>query len=112
MRYLVDVNLPKKFRFFNTPDFVFVVDIQVTLPDTEIWPYALQNDLVILTKDTDFYARSLTANRRPSIIQFSLGNQTLAGLHHYFIDYWPLLTDLIRTHSLLVAYPDRIDIIF
>ena len=41
MRYLVDVNLPKKFRFFNASDFVFVVDIQATLPDIEIWHYAL-----------------------------------------------------------------------
>ena len=110
--YLVDVNLPKKFSFFNTPDFAFVVDMQATLPDTEIWTYALKNELVILTKDADFYTRSLTAERRPKIIRFRLGNQTLAGLHHYFEVNWPLLTKLIQEHSLLVAYPDRIDIIF
>ena len=111
MTYLVDVNLPKKFRFFNTPDFTFVVDMEATLPDTEIWTYALENNLVILTKDTDFYVRSLTAERRPKVIHFRLGNQTLAGLHHYFSTNWPLLTELIQTHSLLVAYPNRIDVV-
>ncbi len=60
MMYLVDVNLPKKFRFFNTPNFAFVVDIQATLPDTQIWTYALENNLIILTKDADFYTRSLS----------------------------------------------------
>lgn len=110
--YLVDVNLPKKFSFFNTPDFAFVVDMQATLPDTEIWTYALENKMVILTKDADFYTRSLTAERRPKIIRFRLGNQTLAGLHRYFEVNWSLLTELIQGHSLLVAYPDRIDIIF
>ncbi|GAB3498775.1 hypothetical protein GCM10027341_20890 [Spirosoma knui] len=112
MKYLVDVNLPKKFRFFNTADFTFVVDIKATLPDTEIWTYALETDFVILTKDADFYIRALTAERRPKIIRFKLGNQTLSDLHQYFSDYLFLLTDLIRAHSLLVAYPDRVDIIF
>ena len=112
MRYLVDVNLPKKFHFFNTPDFAFVVDIRATLPDTKIWAYALERSLIILTKDADFYTRSLTAERRPKIIQFKLGNQTLAGLHHYFETNWSLLTGLIETRSLLVAYPDRVDTIF
>ena len=112
MTYLVDVNLPKKFRFFNTPDFAFVVDMQANLPHTEIRTYALENELVILTKDADFYTRSLTAERRPKVIQFKLGNQTLAGLHRYFEANWPLLIELIQTHSLRVAYPDRVDIIF
>lgn len=112
MKYLVDVNLPKKFRFFNTPDFGFVVDIQATLPDTEIWAYALERNLIVLTKDADFYARALTAERRPKIIQFKLGNQTLAGLHQYFANNWTLLLELVESHSLIVAYPDRIDIVF
>lgn len=112
MRYLVDVNLPKKFRFFNTPDFAFVVDMQATLPDTSIWTYALEHQLIILTKDADCYTRSLTALRRPKIIQLKLGNQTLVGLHRYFDANWSLLIELIQTHSLLVAYPDRVDIIF
>lgn len=111
MTYLVDVNLPKKFRFFNTPDFAFVVDIQATWPDTKIWTYALENQLIILTKDADFYTRALLTEERPKVVQFKLGNQTLAGLHHYFTDYWSLLVQLLEQHSLLVAYPNRIDII-
>ena len=74
--------------------------------------YALENDFVILTKDADFYTRALTAQRRPKIIRFKLGNQTLAELHQYFSDYWQLLTDLIQVNTLIVAYPDRVDIIF
>ncbi|WP_460674693.1 DUF5615 family PIN-like protein [Larkinella ripae] len=69
----------KKFRFFNTPDFEFVSDIQTTLPDAQIWEYALEKNLVILTKDGDFYARALTASRKPKVIRFKLGNQTLAN---------------------------------
>ncbi|GAB3334894.1 hypothetical protein GCM10027299_43450 [Larkinella ripae] len=54
-------------------------DIQTTLPDAQIWEYALEKNLVILTKDGDFYARALTASRKPKVIRFKLGNQTLAN---------------------------------
>lgn len=112
MKFLVDVNLPKKFKFFNTPDFEFVADIQTTLPDTQIWEYALEKNLIILTKDSDFHTRALTAARKPKVIRFKLGNQTLASLHAYFSTNWQLLTALIEQHDLLVAYPDRVDVIF
>ena len=56
MNFLVDVNLPKYFRFFNSDNFIHDVDINPCMTDTEIWNYALNNNLVILTKDSDFFA--------------------------------------------------------
>ena len=53
--FLVDVNLPKHFNFFNDNRYVFVSDINLQMTDSEIWDYALKNEMVILTKDTDFY---------------------------------------------------------
>lgn len=50
--YLIDVNLPKFFSFFNKENFSFVVDIDLQLSDTKIWEYALQNNKIIVTKDT------------------------------------------------------------
>ena len=57
LSFLVDVNLPKYFSFFNNTDFIFVSDINLQMTDTEIWNYALENNFVILTKDVDFYNR-------------------------------------------------------
>lgn len=57
-KYLVDVNLPKKFKFFNTEQFIHVVDIKPKMKDSEVWDYALSNDLIIVTKDSDFYLRT------------------------------------------------------
>jgi len=85
--------------------------MEATLPDTEIWTYALANELVILTKDADFYTWSVVTELIPKIIQFRLGNQTLAGLRTYFDQYWPLLTELIEIHSLVIAYPNRVDVV-
>ena len=53
-KFLVDVNLPKYFSFFNDESFIFVQDINLKIKDSEIWEYALINELIILTKDTDF----------------------------------------------------------
>jgi len=84
--FLVDVNLPKYLSFFNTHNFIFVSDIDLQMNDTEIWNYTLKNELVILTKDTDFYNRFLFSLIAPKIIYFQLGNCSLKQLHNYFND--------------------------
>ena len=58
-KYLVDVNLPQYFSHFNSPEFEFVADINLRLSDSEIWEYAKENRLIILTKDSDFYFKCL-----------------------------------------------------
>ena len=73
MRFLVDVNLPKYFSFFNNPDFLHVVDIERTMSDKDVWNHAMKHDLVILTKDTDYYLRSLVENfDKPKVVFFSI----------------------------------------
>lgn len=111
MNFLVDVNLPKFFRFFNKPNFSFVADIDIRLSDSEIWQYALENECVILTKDTDFYYKSLSSENKPKIIFFSLGNNTLAQLNTYFETHWDKIQELIKENYLIVAKPNQIDII-
>ena len=68
--FLVDVNLPKNFSFFNNENFVFVADINLRMSDTEIWNYAIENNLIILTKDVDFYSKFLLSDTFPKIIYF------------------------------------------
>ena len=70
LSFLVDVNLPKYFSFFNNADFIFVSDINLRMTDTEIWNYALENNCVILTKDVDFYNRFLVSEKTPKVIFF------------------------------------------
>jgi predicted nuclease of predicted toxin-antitoxin system len=109
MKYIVDVNLPKKFSFFNNPNFEFVADIELTLSDSDIWKYALENDLVILTKDSDFYHRSILAKLRPKIVYFELGNRTLKQLHEYFTTNWPKIVNSLLNADLIVATRNTVD---
>jgi predicted nuclease of predicted toxin-antitoxin system len=55
MNFLVDVNLPKHFSFFNHPNFLHLVDINPYMTDDQVWLYALEKGYIILTKDSDFY---------------------------------------------------------
>jgi len=109
--FLVDVNLPKYFSFFNDNRFTFVTDINLQMSDTEIWNYALKNELIILTKDTDFYNRFLVSENAPKIIYFQLGNSSLKQLHQYFNDNWDKIQSEIENSKLIIAKDTYIECI-
>jgi len=109
--FLVDANLPRNFSFFNSEDFLFVADIDVRMSDTDIWELALSKELIILTRDSDFYSRALVSKKKPKVIYFKLGNILLADLYNYFKKNWnPILTAL-DNHFLIVANKGSIDIL-
>ncbi|WP_310378595.1 DUF5615 family PIN-like protein [Flavobacterium sp.] len=109
--FLVDVNLPKYFSFFNDNRFAFVSDIDLQMSDTEIWDYGLKNKLVILTKDTDFYNRFLVSSTAPKIIYFQLGNFSLKQLYQYFNENWDKIQSEIENTKLIIAKENHIECI-
>ena len=109
--FLVDVNLPKHFNFFNDHRYVFVSDINLQMTDSEIWDYAFKNELVILTKDTDFYNRFLVSKNTPKIIYFQLGNCSLKQLHQYFNDNWVKIQSEIENSRLIIAKENHVECI-
>lgn len=111
-KFLVDVNLPKFFGFFNHANFFHVVDINPKMTDSQIWDYALSNEMVILTKDVDFYYRFLTSDQSPKVIYFQLGNMTLKELHQYFKNNWSEIVNHISGSSLIYAHRTYIQKIF
>ncbi len=109
--FLVDVNLPKYFQFFNTKDFTHVVDIDSRMSDANIWKYALKNNLVILTKDSDFYYKCILAEISPKIVYFQLGNMTLKELYNYFNSNWDLVIAKLAKGNLLLVKWNTIEVI-
>ena len=55
MKFLVDANLPRKFTWFNSTDFSFAHDWGDAYRDKAIWDHALKNELIILTRDSDYF---------------------------------------------------------
>ena len=72
--YLIDENLPSTIPFWNKKNFTHASELTNINYDTDIWQYALKNDLVIITKDTNFYYRSLAASGVPKVIWIKTGN--------------------------------------
>ncbi|MBX7044708.1 MAG: DUF5615 family PIN-like protein [Ignavibacteria bacterium] len=111
MKFLVDVNLPKNFSFFNTDGFVHWVDINPQMSDDKIWDYALENNLIILTKDSDFYFKSVREESHVKVVYFKLVNQKLSDLYKYFSNNWKLIKDLIENNRLVLASVNEVEII-
>jgi predicted nuclease of predicted toxin-antitoxin system len=108
MKFIVDVNPPKYFRYFNSPQFIHVFDINDEWTDRQLWDYALQNNLIILTKDSDFYNRSIVSTIKPKVVYFQIGNTTLKELHLYFEKNWLFILNALQNNFLVVAYPDSV----
>lgn len=111
MKFLVDVNLPKHFSFFNSSEFIHLTDINPKMSDANVWGYAKENNLIILTKDSDFYFKSITEEKSVKVVYFKLGNQKLSELHSYFSNNWDLIKAQIEQSWLILASHNEIEII-
>jgi predicted nuclease of predicted toxin-antitoxin system len=110
-KFLVDINLPKFFGYFNDESFEFVCDINLKMTDTEIWEYALKNDLIILTKDSDFYNKFLLSENSPKIIYFLIGNFNLKQLHNYFNKNWIFISNEIVNCKIILVKENHFECI-
>jgi len=52
-------------------------------PDLEIWNYAKEHGYTIITKDTDFYQRSVYFGHPPKIIWLKIGNSSVKEIEEY-----------------------------
>lgn len=103
LKFLVDVNLPKMFSFFNQENFSHVVDIDPQMSDQHIWDYALKNNSIILTKDADFYHRFLTSPKCPKVVFFQLGNTTISDLYNFFDQNWEQIEQQLQKASFIIV---------
>jgi len=57
------------------PDSLHVRDVGLQSADDEaVWSYALENDLIIVSKDNDFHQRSFLYGHPPKVVWLRLGN--------------------------------------
>jgi predicted nuclease of predicted toxin-antitoxin system len=82
MKLLFDENLsPKLPEIFSLqfPGSLHVRDCGLKgFPDEAIWDYARNHDFTIISKDSDFYQRSILYGHPPKLIWLRIGNCTRA----------------------------------
>lgn len=108
-KYLIDANLPYYFRLWNSPDFVHVKDIDDSLSDEQIWEYARQNDLIIISKDADFSLKVLIKGPPPKVIHLKFGNLKMSAFYDVIVEIWDEIENELEDHSLINVYLDRIE---
>jgi predicted nuclease of predicted toxin-antitoxin system len=89
MKFIVDANLPYYFSLWNNREnYIHVYDINLKMNDDEIWNYAKENNLTIITKDKDFSNRILFNTPPPKVIHLKIGNLKLKSLFNYLSANW------------------------
>lgn len=106
--FLVDVNLPYKFKLWHDERFQHVTEINDEWSDSQIWQYAKENALTIITKDVDFSNRIITAEPPPKVIHIKTGNMKLSELRQFMLTNWDEIIQLSHDYKLVDVYRNRI----
>ena len=109
MKYLIDANLPRYFSLWASEAYKHVVDINDRLKDSEIWDYARELGLTIVTKDTDFSDMMLMNEPPPRVIHIKLGNIKMREFHRELSRTWPEICAISEDYKLVHVYSDRIE---
>ncbi len=109
--FLIDVNLPYRFSLWAGGDCVHVRDIDETWTDTEIWNYARNRDMVIVSKDTDFSDRAMVSGPPPRVVHIRFGNMRMRDFHTLLSRLWPTIVSLSAANRLIRVYQDQIEAI-
>ena len=108
-KYLVDANLPSKIKIWQTDEFEFVSRINDEWTDSEVWDYAKQNNLTIISKDSDFSHRIIVSNPPPKIIHIKIGNMKLKDFNSTIEKLWATAEKISENHKLVNVFIDRIE---
>lgn len=108
-KFLIDVNLPYYFSFWNSAEFEHLRDINDEMKDEEVWEYAKRKDLTIISKDSDFSNRIIVSNPPPKVIHIKIGNVCLKELHRICSFLWEDIMKLNQDYKLVNVFKDRIE---
>jgi predicted nuclease of predicted toxin-antitoxin system len=108
-KYLIDVNLPYYFSLWHGPDYVHVRDLDDEWPDAQVWLYAKERSLTIVSKDADFSARALLEPPPPRVIHIRLGNLKMRALHERISGIWAPVCELSDRYRIVHVFADRIE---
>ncbi len=108
--FLIDENLPARFTFVpSLPVVSSSRALHRSAEDKDLWEFAREHDLVIVTKDADFSDRILISDPPPWVVHLRFGNMRRRDFHALLFRLWPRIEALLPDHKLIVVYEDRIE---
>ena len=109
IKYIIDANLPYYFSLWRGEAYQHVIDIDPNMKDSEIWKYARENNLTIVTKDADFSDLVLLNNPPPRVIHIKLGNMKMKAFHSAVDNIWDEVLLMSQEYKLIRVYKDKIE---
>ncbi len=111
MKWLIDAQLPPKLSsWFRTigEDSIHVQELAsgLSLSDEFLWNYAKREGRIIVTKDRDFFERSILLGSPPQVLFIQVGNcsnERLISILALTKNHW--LSTFAEKHSLIVLTP-------
>lgn len=110
-KYLIDVNLPYRFSLWQSADYIHQNDLGDEWTDREIWNYAKENRLIIITKDADFSNRIIFHQPPPKVIHIRFGNMKIREFFSLMNAVWADVIELSESYKLVNVFKDRIEAI-
>lgn len=109
--FLIDVNLPYHFSLWKGANYIHQNNIDDEWTDTQIWNYALENNLTIISKDGDFSTRVIFHLPPPKVIHIRLGNLKMQDFFAAMNSVWDEVLELNKEHKLVTVFRDRLEAI-
>jgi predicted nuclease of predicted toxin-antitoxin system len=107
--FLLDENVPLHLKFSpRLPVFKFS-EAGKHPSDSDIWNFARQEQLVIVTKDADFSDRIITQSPPPWVVHLRFGNLRRNEFHALLARVWPQIETLLKTHKLVNVHANRLE---
>lgn len=108
-KFLIDVNLPYYFSLWRGEEFIHQKDINDEWTDKQIWDYARENNLTIITKDSDFSHRIINSDPPPKIIHIKFGNLKMNEFFETLNKCWKEVLQLNESCKLINVFIDTIE---
>ncbi|MEE3717430.1 DUF5615 family PIN-like protein [Tumidithrix elongata RA019] len=107
--FLFDENLPSKVQFTPSLPIIHVSTLGDSPSDSQIWQYAKDKNLIIVTKDVDFSDRLMVDLSPPKVVHLRFGNMRKREFHLFLATVWPQIESLVIDRKLINVYLDRIE---
>ena len=107
--YILDENIPSTVPLWRNESFIHVLEISNRFSDGDIWEYAIANNLIIVTKDVDFYNRYLSSSKHPKIIWFRSGNMKKKVFYYFINQNWFEIEIMIRESDFVIVTEDKLE---
>jgi predicted nuclease of predicted toxin-antitoxin system len=107
--FLLDENLPGQMAIMPSLPVFRATDLGASPADGDLWRFAREKSLVVVTKDADFSDRIFVETPPPWIVHLRVGNLRRRDYHAFMTLVWPRIEAHLPASKLVCVYRDRIE---